>query len=392
MASWTSVRRFALAHPSAADVSLAAAVYVGSIAVVLEHQKFVLTAPITVVGLLICTALGLRRRWPLPVLAVSTIGAAVTIALTDARSSYPAVIALAAYTVALTSDRRVAWISAAAAAVLLMGEGMIVSRDLTNPGLVQPVAWIGMATAVGDALRTRRAYLAAVEERARRAEQTRDEVAARRVAQERLRIARELHDVVAHGIAVINVHAGVAGHLLRTRPDEAAESLAHVRAASQSVLGELSTLLGVLRSSEESEAPTEPVPGLGQIDDLVKIFTTAGLTIDLVTVGHAVISPAVDLAAYRIIQESLTNVHKHGRGVHTTVRLVHGEDALLITVRNADENRSAPAATSVSSGPTGGLGIVGMRERAISIGGRLGAGAEPDGGFLVTAMLPRRKS
>lgn len=390
---WTSVRRFAMAHPSAADVSLAAAVYAGSIAVALEHQKFVLTAPITVVGFLICAALGVRRRWPLPVLAVSTIGAAVTIGLTDARSSYPAVVALAAYTVASTSDRRIAWISAGTVAVLLVGVGLIANGDLTNPGLVQPVAWIGMATAVGDALRTRRAYVAAVEERARRAERTRDEVAARRVAQERLRIARELHDAVAHGIAVINVHAGVAGHLLRTRPDEAAESLAHVRAASQSVLGELGTLLGVLRSSEDSEAPTEPVPGLGQIDDLVKIFTTAGLTIDVVTVGQAPrISPSVDLAAYRIIQESLTNIHKHGRGVHTTVRLVHGEDALLIKVRNADENRAPPAATSISGGPTGGLGIVGMRERAASIGGTLDAGAEPDGGFLVTAMLPRPKA
>ena len=386
---WTAVSRFARMHPFTTDVALALAVYAFTLVIAMHAERYAAVTPASaIVGFLVCATIVLRRRWPMAVLAVSTAGAIATLAVTHARSPYPVVVALAAYIVATRFDRKLAWTASITSALLLVLAGMIVSGDyLGNIVIVQPVGWICMAAAVGDAVRTRRAYVAAVEERARRAEQTRDEVAARRVAEERLRIARELHDLVAHRIAVINVHAGVAGHLVRTQPEQAAEAIEHVRAASRSVLGELSTLLSVLRSSDDSAAPTEPTPRLAQLDELVDSFTAAGLTIELVTAGRTgALTDAVDLAAYRIIQESLTNVRRHSRGPHATVRLTHKPDAVLIDVHSLDGGRSPAEEPGNSSA---GHGIVGMRERAASVGGTLLAGPRPDGGFLVSAVLPR---
>ncbi|HTF46463.1 MAG TPA: histidine kinase [Pseudonocardia sp.] len=386
---WTAVSRFARTHPFATDAALAATVYVLAMVTVMRAERYAdVTVPSAIAGFVVCAAVALRRRWPMAVLAVSTAGAIATIVVTNARSPYPVVAALAAYTVATRFDRKFAWTASIASAAVLVLAGIIVSGDyLGNSVIIQPIAWIGMATAAGDAVRIRRAYVAEVEERARRAEQTRDEVAARMVAEERLRIARELHDLVAHRIAVINVHAGVAGHLVRTQPEDAAEAIEHVRAASRSVLGELSTLLGVLRSSEDSPAPTEPTPGLAQLDELVQSFTAAGLTIDLAVAGEADPLPdTVDLAAYRIIQESLTNVRRHSRGLHATIRLTHRQNAVLVDVHSPDGERSP--ADAPGSSPAG-HGIVGMRERAASVGGTLQAGTCPDGGFLVSAVLPR---
>jgi signal transduction histidine kinase len=254
----------------------------------------------------------------------------------------------------------------------------------TNPRNLGLIAWIGMAIAIGDAVRSRRAYVATIEERARRAEQTREEEAARRVVEERLRIARELHDVVAHHIALINVQAGVAGHMLREQPDVAEEALGHVRLASRTALSELSTLLGVLRQSGDSDAPTEPAPGLARLDTLIDTFVQAGLKIELTTSGQVrPVSSAVDVAAYRIIQESLTNAQKHGAPTAVAVHLDHRPEAVHIEVTNHLRRGDA------QPGPSSGHGLVGMRERAASVGGTLHAGARPDGMFRVRAVLPR---
>jgi len=405
---WTAVSRFARTHPFTVDAVLAVTLYALTLVVVMRSKHYPgITAPGAIAGLVVCATIVLRRRWPIAVLALSTAGAIAALVVTHAVTPYPIMVALAAYTVATRYDRRLAWTTSVASAVLLVLAGMIISGDyLGNVAIVQPVAWIGMATAAGDAVRIRRAYVAEVEERAYRAERTRDEVAARRVAEERLRIARELHDLVAHRIAVINVHAGVAGHLVRTQPDDAAEAIEHVRAASRSVLGELSTLLGVLRNSEDSPAPTEPTPGLAQLDELVQSFTAAGLTIDLAVAGEPDPLPdMVDLAAYRIIQESLTNVRRHSRGLHATIRLTHKPDAVLVDVHSPDVHSPNVHSSDLHSpdlhspdgerppadapgGSSAGHGIVGMRERAASVGGTLRAGPRPDGGFLVSAVLP----
>ncbi|WP_028924836.1 sensor histidine kinase [Pseudonocardia acaciae] len=381
MAAWASVSR--VARPGIVDAAVAVALFVLPVVVVRPARyPDMATLPHAVAAALVCAAIAARRRWPLPMLALGTAaGVAATVAA-HGRTPYPQIIALIAYTVATRVDRKVAWAWVGGCAGLVVATEAIVTADRLTMEVVQPVAWIGMGAAIGGTLRIRRAYVAEVEERARRAEQTRDEVAARHVAEERLAIARELHDVVAHRIAVINVQAGVAGHLVRTRPDEAAEAIAHIRASGRAVLGELSAMLGVLRDT--GDAPTRPTPRLEQLDELIESFTAAGLTVELSVHGSpGPLSPALDLAAYRIIQESLTNVHKHGRRRHASVRLEHRDDALSLEIRNADRH--------TADGRRGGHGIIGMRERAASVGGSLRAEPEPgpDGGFLVTATLPR---
>jgi signal transduction histidine kinase len=388
MSAWEFLRSKTRAHPYVADAVLAAFLFTASIAASRPGRDpgFIVTAPSVVVGALICLALVVRRRWPLPVLAFAILGTAVAIVVTDGRTPYAAIVAVAAYTVASRNERVLAWASGAVAAgVLVITALLFTTASWGNPQSLEPVGWIGMAVALGYALRTRRAYITAIEERARRAEQTREEEAGRRVAEERLRIARELHDVVAHHIALISVQSGVAMHLLRTQPDDAAIALGHVREASRSVLDELGTLLGVLRQPEDAGAPTEPTPGLGRLDELVDRFVTAGLKVDVVTSGRPrPLSAAADLAAYRIVQESLTNAQKHGAGGDAQVRLAHDFDALRIEVHNYG---GGPAVAEPPA--SGGHGIIGMRERATSLGGTLRAVAEPDGAFRVIATLPR---
>ncbi|MCM0678910.1 sensor histidine kinase [Micromonospora phytophila] len=295
-------------------------------------------------------------------------------------------------------DRRTATLAAALSA-LAVGVAAVATLGVAwiDPAVVVLLLWFGVAVAVGDAVRSRRAYVAVLEERARRAEQTREEEARRRVAEERLRIARELHDVVAHHIALINVQAGVAGHLLRGQPDAAEEALGHVRAASRTVLAELSTVLGVLRRDEETDAPTEPAPSLNRLDALVEGFAT-GQPVHWTLAGQPRPLPtAVDVAAYRIIQESLTNAHKHAPGAAVAVRLRYDPEGVTIEVRDDGAGAIAmdrPAEAVRPEPPTGpqppgtGLGLLGMRERAESVGGTFSAGPRPSGGFAVRAELP----
>jgi signal transduction histidine kinase len=242
---------------------------------------------------------------------------------------------------------------------------------------------------VGDAVRSRRAYVTAVEERAHRAEHTREEEAERRVMEERLRIARELHDVLAHHVALINVQAGVAAHVLEADPAQAREALAHIRQAGRSALEELRTTVGLLRRpNARPDHPTpqtapEPVPGLDRLPQLIASFTATGLQIDQHVEGETRELPAtVDLTAYRIVQEALTNVRKHApEAAAVVVRLTYlpGEFRLEVS----DSGTSAPPHTAGT-----GHGLLGMRERALSVGGAFTARHEAGRGFRVTAVLP----
>jgi signal transduction histidine kinase len=295
---------------------------------------------------------------------------------------------ICAYTVASRTNRATAWSAGGVAALVVYlaavtfgGQGWDSSETLED------VAWMGMAVAIGDAVRTRRAYVAAVEERAVRAEQSREEEALRRVMQERLRIARELHDVVAHNIALINVQAGVAAHLLRQQPERADEALAHIRQASRTVLDELSAVLNVLRSADDPEVFTEPAPGLSRLSGLLGSVAAAGLRVEHRQDGEARSLPsAVDLAAYRIVQESLTNAQKHGGDPIAQLRLSYVPGGLVIAV----ENRVEPGAAA--PGATSGHGLTGMRERAASVGGTLEAGPDAGGRFAVHVFLPAPSS
>jgi len=302
---------------------------------------------------------------------------------------------LALYAVALRSDRRstvLAWASTAAvmtlAAALEAPRGMVVQEAPVLP-------WTAAVAAVGDGLRSRRAYLAAVEERAARAERSRDEEARRRVAEERVRIARELHDVVAHHIAVVNVQAGVAQHLLSTQPGVASDALATVRRSAAAVLEELGDVLSVLREPGEPAQGSAPAPGLDRLDALISSFTAAGLEVGWSLRGQPrELAPTVDLVAYRVLEEGLTNALKHGTGTaHLTVeygpstlvlRIVNGTPVLAVA--GSRQGKGAVGTTSTGTGH----GLLGMRERAGAVGGTLHAAPTSADTFCVQADLPLR--
>jgi signal transduction histidine kinase len=386
-AAWRQAVR---AHPLVVDGVLAAALYMASLLAPLvpgdPPQRVPLTVTVAVLATLSCAALVVRRRWPSAVLAVTTGVSCVSLIVSDAHGVFLGAPVIAAFTVAMYTDRRTAWTAGAAAAFAFGFTSLATSGwSWSGPGTQNLVVWIGMAVAAGDAVRSRRAYVVLLEERARRAEQSREEEAARRVTEERLRIARELHDVAAHHIAVISVQAGVAGHTLRTDPDVAEESLALVRQASRSVLEELSALLGVLRRDDDPEAPVEPTRGLDGLDELVGSFAAAGLQVAWTLSGRPRPLPsAVDLAAYRIVQESLTNVHKHSGSSSARVGVEYAPDRLVVRIR--DEGGGGTATRTDAYG--GGRGILGMRERAIAVGGSFEAGPGPDTGFTVRAVMP----
>ncbi|MEU8622118.1 histidine kinase [Streptomyces sp. NPDC048623] len=335
--------------------------------------------------LLAAAALVFRRSRPIPVLAVTTLFSLVELVRDERPAPVTMGAVIALFTVASRTDRPTTWRLGLATMGVLTFAAMVFGP---TPWYAQEnlgvFAWTGMAAAAGDAVRSRRAFVAAIRERAERAERSREEEARRRVAEERLRIARDLHDVVAHHIALVNVQAGVAAHVMDKRPDQAKEALAHVRAASRSALDELRATVGLLRQSGDPEAPTEPVSGLAVLDDLLATFRNAGLPVQVARTDAAVALPAaVDLAAYRIIQEALTNVRKHaGPEARAEVSVLRVGRTVEVTVLD-DGPAVVPA-----PGPGGGHGLVGMRERVTALGGTLTAAPRYGGGFRVQAILP----
>ena len=256
------------------------------------------------------------------------------------------------------------------------------------------VGWVisvgGMAVALG----MWRLHLREVEQRAEEAERTRDEVARRRAVEERLRIARELHDSLTHSISVIQVQAGVAVHLARKRGEEVPPALLAIHEAGADAGRELRATLGVLRSRDQDHDATEDCDGsgLGQLDGMVTRARSAGLPVTVTVTGmQRPLPPAVDQAAYRIVQEALTNTSRHagvadgGGPVSASVLLHYGQEALTVQVIDDGDGLGAP-----SAGP--GLGLMGMRVRVSALGGRLHAGPREGGGFQVRAELPVRAS
>jgi signal transduction histidine kinase len=324
------------------------------------------------------------RRFPLLVLLTSTVAAEAYLVYYHGHHGEMVLIAplLALYTVADTSPRWRGLVIGCLAVLTFAGLHMLViPASPLGAENVALAALGGLAVAAGDASRTRRAYQAEVEHRARLAEADREAEAARRVTEERLRIARDLHDVIGHQLALIHVQAGVATHVLADPPAPAAEALANIRSASKSALAELSDTVGLLRQPEE-HSPTEPVAGLAALGDLLSSFRRSGLTIDDEVRGPArPLTPSVDLTAYRLIQEALTNACKHaGPSARVRVSLTYRADAFDIVVHNG-----LSAIRRTASGP--GHGIAGMRERVSALGGWLDAGPWA-GGFRVHASLP----
>ncbi|MFE7564371.1 sensor histidine kinase [Kitasatospora sp. NPDC057500] len=330
-----------------------------------------------------------HRRHPCVVFAITlACSLALCFVATQLNAGLVAPVIASLYFLAVRTDRSTARAATAVAAVLVTGATIINEPDASISVKIGVVAWILLPGAFGDSVRNRRAHLAAIEERAERAERTREEEARRRVADERIRIARDLHDVVAHHIALANAQAGIAVHLLDRHPAQAREMLSHLTDATGSALRELKATVGLLRRADDPQAPLEPAPGLDRLPDLIGAFERAGLPVRLTVEGEPQpLSPGVDLTAYRILQESLTNVAKHAAGTAADVTLAFSGSRVLLTVTN---DRPAPAATPAVAAAGGGFGLIGMRERAAAVGGRLTADRRPGGGFLVCAELPLR--
>jgi signal transduction histidine kinase len=368
----------------AADALLAVAVFLVAITVRPEGPGFMepVTAPSFALLAVSCASLVLRRRFPLPVWGATTLVGAAGVIIASGPSSVVLPAFVGVYTVATQRGRRTAVTTAALTVLTMVGALVIVQPEaLASPTTYAVLAWGGMATAIGIAVGSQRAIVAAAEERALRAEAARDEEARRAVAEERLRIARELHDVVAHHISVINVQAGVARHLLDENPAMAGEALGHIRESSQVVLSELSAILGLLRNPED-DTSTAPAPGLDQLDGLIDSVRRSGVTVTMRSTGsRPELAPIIDLTAFRVTQEALTNARRYGTGV-IDVELAFDSEHLAIDVRNR-------IAAGVDATRTG-HGLIGMQERVTAVGGHLDAGAHADGTYVIQAVLPIR--
>ncbi|MGO9321276.1 MAG: sensor histidine kinase [Solirubrobacteraceae bacterium] len=330
-----------------------------------------------------------RRRWPLAVFAGTLALALLAIAAASPSGAISLPVVVAVYTLAQVQERRRAVLLALFAGIALaLARGLFQYRGWSDARTAVEPALALAALFLGWALSSRRAYIAEIEARAAEAERTREEEARRQVDAERLRIARELHDVLAHGIATISVQAGVAAHVLHEHPEHAEEALRTIKATSKEALRELRGILGVLREADETE-PREPTPGLSQIDRLIDATSQAGVPTRVRISGDRRPLPAtVDLAAYRIVQESLTNVLRHAAGASALVAIRYADQEMTISVE--DDGRAPIRGTRATNGHqrAPGHGILGMRERVHALGGELDAGPREDGGFRVSARLP----
>ncbi len=331
-------------------------------------------------ALAVTAPLAWHRRHPVAVVLIT--GAAVVGYAAGHWVAFPGYTAFAlVFLVSLHSAR-----GRGVLALGVMATALAVAIGLQSTPTVTASTWVTVALALviawlaGDNLRARQERLQAAQARAQQLEAEREERARRAVTEERLRIARELHDVVAHSMSVIAVQAGVAHHVIDSRPELARQALATVETNSRSALVEMRRLLGVLRQEDEPSAALAPSPGLAEVPRLVAQFAEAGLRVDVRTTGAADGLPdGVDLSAYRIVQEGLTNVLRHG-GPAATVTIDHEPGLVRVAVGDdgpAREPRGEP-----------GHGLIGMRERVAVFGGTLTAGPRPGGGFDLAATLP----
>ena len=333
--------------------------------------------------------LTVRVSWPLPVLAAVLTADTVHIALAGhahpPTATIPAATMLALYTVATRYPARVAWTAAAAAGVTQFTVALV-SYPHAGPDLLY-LNWAVVATALGLLIRERRERIAAAEQRAEAAEHSRQAEADRQVTAERIRIAHELHDVLAHHIAVVNAQASVAQYLLRTDPAAADTALAGIAANSRAALDELRATLGLLRAEGDAVPgdPRAPAPTIEHLDLLLDSFTDAGLRLTVAVHGEpGSLSGPADLAFYRIVQEALTNATKHAPGSDVCLGIDWSAPSVHLTVSNTEPAAARQALMSEGTGH----GLIGMRERAAAAGGTARAGPVEAGGYRVTATLP----
>lgn len=356
------------------------------------------TLPIMV---LLCLVIALRRRMPERMLVLATALGVAQLAFDVPIFPPDFALLVIVYTVAATSgrDRRASRFALAGGLCATpLAELRWPSENVSTVGhamvIVFQTAPFALAWVLGDSLRTRRAYFAQLEERADRLEREREAQAKFAVAAERARIARELHDVVAHNVSVMVVQADGAAYVMENDTGQAKKALETISATGRQALAEMRRLLGVLRTGERQESGEYvPQPGVGQLDELVEQCRDSGLPVDFRIEGTARPLPSgVELTAYRIVQEALTNTRKHGGpDAGASVRLVYFDDGLGLLIE--DDGKGAAVGNCRAGGDDGlGHGLIGMRERVGMVGGTLDAGPRPGGGFRISALLPLKSA
>ncbi|MFI9611479.1 sensor histidine kinase [Streptomyces sp. NPDC052023] len=360
-----------------------------------ESSRSELPAFFLPITLALCLVLTLRRRMPEKMLVLAAAVGVAQLVLDVGQLPADFAMLVIVYTVAAIGERwasrfaLVGGLCAAPAAQLRWPEpqtsvagNIALAIFLTVPFAL---AWV-----LGDSIRTRRAYFAQLEERAARLEKEREAQSKVAVAAERARIARELHDVVAHNVSVMVVQADGAAYVLDAAPDQAKKALETISSTGRQALAEMRRLLGVLRTGEHQEGGEYvPQPDVQQIEDLVEQCRSSGLPVDFKIEGTPRPLPSgVELTAYRIVQEALTNTRKHGGpNAGASVRLVYFDDGLGLLIE--DDGKGAPHELYEEGGLDGqGHGLIGMRERVGMVGGTLDAGPRPGGGFRISALLP----
>jgi signal transduction histidine kinase len=340
-----------------------------------------------------------RRRWPLGVLLASTVLLLLYYSL-----NFPGIPPAIALSVALYTAVEAGYLRwGVAITVFFLSAGLfVVVVRKHEPGLfevaqmAQQAALFAVVILLGEVVRNRRRYQDEVQERLRRTAVDKEREAARQVAEERLRIARELHDVMAHTITAITVQSSLALEELDDAPTQARAAVSAIRTASREAMAEIRATVGLLRQDESEAAPRAPTPELDQLDGLIDYARRSGVQVELTRTGEArPLTATVSAAAYRIVQESLTNVVRHAQAHSATITVRYESAGVGISI--ADDGSGAPAdahADNESNVPSaqGGHGLRGMQERVATLGGTLSAGPQPGGGFLVEAWLPTPES
>ncbi|HEY4348020.1 MAG TPA: sensor histidine kinase [Gaiellaceae bacterium] len=357
-------------HPRLIDLALMAAVLLPTAGAAWHRRHSVAGV---LLGALETLPLLFRRRRP--VATVIAVGVVAIVIGASGLLLLPFQLGVALYTLAASSGpRRTRALGGFAA---IAGTAAILAVQRSGPGdTALRVVFLTAAWLLGDSIGSRRAYIREIEAKADRLERERDIEARRAIAEEQARIARELHDVVAHALSVIVIQAGAAEELFELEPARARKPIRAIDAAARTALSDLRRVLGLLHADVEYQ----PQPGLSRLDNLIDQVRATGLDVALEIDGRARPLPApVDLSAYRIIQEALTNTIKHAGAGHARVSVRYGDDLRL---EIADDGHGA------TGDPAAGNGLTGMQQRAAMLGGEVETGTQPDGGYLVSARLP----
>lgn len=346
-----------------------------------EHAATTSLLTVALVGLPAAIAVLMRRRWPLPAVVLSGVAALLGVFVFPVPVAAALAFAIVLYSVAVESGWLPAGIAAGAATVSIFVAAAVADLDDNLAAvLVALLATVVTPLLSASATRSRRAYLVEVEARLRQAEQEQQARTDQALAEDRVRLAHDLHDVLAHSLTVVNMQVGVASHLLADHPDRAAVALQEAQTAGATAISELRGTLSLLRGDLPEQLT--PQPGLADLDSLFAGVAATGVPLTAhVQVGEAAVPAGVALVAYRVVQEGLTNVVKHaGAGAETSVSVVASDEQLRIDVTNG------PGSPPPPSPP--GIGLEGLRSRVTALGGTLRAGPTADGGFQLSAVIP----